>query len=469
MIDRTRKITPLLLICFVLAVVAGSVLKSRVAFSALWQPRLTTTIIKVESVGTVQAIGAEGPAKALVILAADKAHEAQRDALARALASGGSVAVTFDFDAYRASLAKEPSDNDCHYVSDDMKDIGGAVQRRLGLGTYLLPVVAGLGDGASFAYAALAQAPDNTLAGAISLGFEPVLKSDRSYCFDPKLESIGAGQFALTNSTPLPGSWTVIAGASRRNDVETFQRPLEAASFVVAEDEVAARDALVKAALEIGGRGEYGHGGLPVSVLKPRGPAQALAVIFSGDGGWRDIDKSIGEWLADRGVAVVGVDSLRYFWSERTPGQVAHDLDELLGHYGQEFGTTRYAVIGYSFGADMMPYVWPLLSKNAKEHVELISLLGLGLTSDFEITIEGFAGSASAKSRPLPPALARLPLARTQCIYGEDEIADHETSCLVPELTGAEQIQMKGGHHFDDDYNSVAQRIYARLNREVVP
>jgi len=465
MISRVRIVAALLLVCFVIAILAGTALKSRAALSALWRPRLISSIIEIDSIGTVQALSADGPAKALVILAADRAHEAERNALARALAAAGAVAVTFDFDAFRASLAKEPPENDCHYVSDDMKDIASAVQRRLGLGTYLFPIVAGLGDGASFAYAALAQAPDNTLAGAISLGFEPVLKSDRSYCFDPKLKAVGDGHFALTNSAPLPGSWTVIADAANRSAVAAFQRPLETANFVAADDEIAVRDALVQTALEIGGRGEHGQNDLPVSVLKPSGPVQALAVIISGDGGWRDIDKSIGEWLADRGIAVVGIDSLRYFWSERTPGQVAQDLDDLLDHYGRQFGTTRYALIGYSFGADVMPYVWPLLSKNTKGHVELISLLGLGLTSDFEITIEGFAGSASAKSRPLPPALARLPLAQTQCIYGEDEVEDHETSCLAPELTGAEQIRMKGGHHFDDDYDSVAQHIYVRLNR----
>ena len=48
-----------------------------------------------------------------------------------------------------------------------------------------------------------------------------------------------------------------------------------------------------------------------------------MAVIYSGDGGWRDIDKDIAGALQEKGIPVVGVDSLRYFWSEKTPDQVA--------------------------------------------------------------------------------------------------------------------------------------------------
>jgi type IV secretory pathway VirJ component len=42
-------------------------------------------------------------------------------------------------------------------------------------------------------------------------------------------------------------------------------------------------------------------------------------VLISGDGGWASIDKGIAKALVARGVPVAGLDSLRYFWSERTP------------------------------------------------------------------------------------------------------------------------------------------------------
>jgi type IV secretory pathway VirJ component len=84
---------------------------------------------------------------------------------------------------------------------------------------------------------------------------------------------------------------------------------------------------------------------------------KALAVIISGDDRWRDIEMSVGGWLAQRGVAVVGLDSPWYFWSKRDAAEVIADLPLLFDHYGLEFGTKPSAVIEYSFGADVMPNI----------------------------------------------------------------------------------------------------------------
>ena len=81
---------------------------------------------------------------------------------------------------------------------------------------YFFPIIAGTGEGAEVAYAALAQAPANTLAGAISVGFKPVLRSDRTYCFEPPLAPAGEGLFTLRPDAHLPGRWRVIAPEPQR-------------------------------------------------------------------------------------------------------------------------------------------------------------------------------------------------------------------------------------------------------------
>ena len=47
--------------------------------------------------------------------------------------------------------------------------------------------------------------------------------------------------------------------------------------------------------------------------LPAKGGNGQLAIVISGDGGWRDLDKTIAEALQRDGVSVVGIDSLRYF------------------------------------------------------------------------------------------------------------------------------------------------------------
>ena len=69
---------------------------------------------------------------------------------------------------------------------------------------------------------------------------------------------------------------------------------------------------------------------LPLTELPTSYPSPLLAIVVSGDGGWRDLDKVIAEDLSRDGVSVVGWDSLRYFWSYETPEETARDLAAVI-------------------------------------------------------------------------------------------------------------------------------------------
>ncbi len=182
-----------------------------------------------------------------------------------------------------------------------------------------------------------------------------------------------------------------------------------------------------------------------------------MAVIYSGDGGWRDADKRLGEALQLDGVPVVGVDSLRYFWREKTPEQVAADLAMILGYYPQLWGTPKVILIGYSFGADVLPFAVNRQTPAARTSIVQISLLGLAERADFAIQIAGWLGAGpSDAALPVLPEIARLDLSRVQCFYGQEE---EDSLCPTQALSGAEVIAMPGGHHFDGEYEKIAKRI----------
>jgi len=75
-------------------------------------------------------------------------------------------------------------------------------------------------------------------------------------------------------------------------------------------------------------------------------PAGLMAIVLSGDGGWRDLDKTIAEDLQRQGVPVVGWDSLRYFWSRKTPEQTARDLAAVMEAYMDKWKAEKVALIG---------------------------------------------------------------------------------------------------------------------------
>lgn len=202
---------------------------------------------------------------------------------------------------------------------------------------------------------------------------------------------------------------------------------------------------------------------IPDAVVKPSGKATALAIMVSGDGGWQSLEQSIAQSLARRGIAVVGLDSFRYFWSRKDPAQVAADLAYLLDSYGTTLGTRHYAVIGFSFGADILPEVWPLMPRSTRHRVVLVSLLALGRYSDFEVTVATMLSLPTTGSRPLGPALAQLPRDRTQCIYGREEANNRRTSCTLPKLRQWDTVALDGGHVFNGDYEKAAAAIWRRM------
>jgi type IV secretory pathway VirJ component len=91
---------------------------------------------------------------------------------------------------------------------------------------------------------------------------------------------------------------------------------------------------------------------LPLVELRATGtPVGSLAVMLSGDGGWASIDRDIGGALAARGVDVVGLNSLRYFWTRRTPDSATADLDRVLRHYLAAWGAERVLLLGFTRAA----------------------------------------------------------------------------------------------------------------------
>lgn len=376
------------------------------------------------------------------------------EAAARDLAGGGAVVVVVDLAAYRQGLAA--SDDGCHYVVAELEALSQRLQREMGGSAYRSPLVAGIGEGATLAYAALAQAPAATLRGAVAIDPAPVLHTRVPLCAGAASQPAAGGGFAYTAKADLPGDFLLSARTTPAAALAALAASIEDAPPLAAPP-VERLVALVRTAA-LGGDVPPALRDLPLTELPVEKPARLMAVIYSGDGGWRDLDKEIGEALARRGVPVVGVDSLRYFWSRKEPATVARDLAEILDAYGDRWGTKQVVLIGYSFGAAILPFAIDALPPALRERIAGVSLLGLGPRAEFQIQVEGWLGAEPAADAPaVLPALTKLDLARVQCFYGAEE---DDTLCRDPGLEGAERIETKGGHHFDGDYAALAQRIY---------
>jgi type IV secretory pathway VirJ component len=194
---------------------------------------------------------------------------------------------------------------------------------------------------------------------------------------------------------------------------------------------------------------------LPVVEVAATGDDARFAILISGDGGWAGLDKEVAGALAARGIPVAGWDSLRYFWTARTPAGFAADLDRVLRFYAEYWHRSQALVIGYSQGADVLPFALNRLPPASRRLVVHAVFLNLGQNASFEFHVGSWIGNDDTEGLPIRPEAEKLAAATTLCIYGADE-----TDSLCPRLGGAVRpLMLPGGHHFDGDYEALAATI----------
>jgi type IV secretory pathway VirJ component len=414
--------------------------------------------------GSLPLVPPEGEVAGLVFLFSDRTGwNGDLDRAAARLAGIGAAVLEVDLPAYLAALRRS-DDRDCHYLISEIEEASKRVQRELGLNHYLSPILAGTGMGAALAYAALAQAPAVTVAGAASDGLATELDTRLPLCPGAPATPVPTG-FAYGPKAELPGWWRLAVPPAQRAEAERFVADIAQAELVDVPAAAALDERMAALLAEQFGKQDPGAAlqGLPLVELPASEPGDLLAVFYSGDGGWRDLDKQIGGILAAHGIATIGVDSLRYFWQEKTPQQVADDLAAILRHYRSAWGRKYVILLGYSFGAGILPFAVNRLPPSDRATIRQISLLGLEKLALFEFHLTAWLGVGNgADARPVLPEIEKLDPALVQCFYGADE---DDTACTAPEFDRAERIETAGGHHFDGDYAALAEKIMAGAER----
>jgi type IV secretory pathway VirJ component len=411
--------------CFKLAAAASLVMASAAVCA-------TTTTVSGGRYGDVTVTQPAGPLRGFVVLYSPASGWSAADQqTADALAKAGALTVGVDTARYAANLAAKKET--CHQLVGDAEALSHQLERQSQSSRYFAPIVAGTGQGATLAMHVLEQAPSNTVAGAVSVNAERTL--------DARFQ-------------PCPPDSTII-----RDKVPGF---VEQAA--PGNDARARLVALLTPHLQTLSNNDDDVSDLPLIELPAAHPNGLMAVVISGDGGWRDLDKTISLALQKDGVSVIGIDSLRYFWSEKSPAQTSHDLARVMQTYGTRWHAAHIALVGYSFGADVMPFAYNRLPEALRAKVSLIALLGFSPDADFQIRVGGWLGMpASDQALKVQPELTRVPPAIVQCFYGENE---KDTLCPALTKTGIAVIRTSGDHHFGGDYNALERRILDAFRKQ---
>lgn len=187
-----------------------------------------------------------------------------------------------------------------------------------------------------------------------------------------------------------------------------------------------------------------------------------MVVFMSGDGGWAALDKGLGAELQRHGMPVVGWSSLSYYWKKKTPEQATADLVRILSDYQSRWGRQRWLLVGFSFGAEIVPFVINRLPQAYRNSLVGAVMLSPSTASDFEIHVSDMVVHDKAGSYPTLPEVKAIKSLPLLCVQGAD---DDSPVKLCPHLQqpNVTTVTLPGSHHFDDDYGVLYRSIADRL------
>ena len=427
----------------------------------------TARTIEMSEFGEVELQSPIGSAMGFIVAFSGAGGIVESDRIAiRKLTDAGFAVAVIDTGVALRDLDQPHPSRSCVDLSGPLEWLSANVEHSLGWQQYRAPLLFGQGAGGRLAYVALVQSSPRTFAGALSVDFDPHLALRTPFCQLP-FEVGPEGRRALLPSVRLRASWLVGTTAALDTAASQFVAAAHGEMGVqppvlLAPDTVAAAYREGAAMLRTGAtwNGPPSVADLPLVEVAATTTRDLLAIIYSGDGGWRDIDKQVGGIMAAKGIAIVGVDCLHYFWTEKPPAQVGDDLARIITHYMAAWHIRHVILLGYSFGADILPFAYNELPAEIQGKINMISLLSPERAADFEIRILGWLGAAPGSgARPLQPETVRINPTKMQCIFGADDASI--SLCTDPTARTMEVIERPGGHHFDHNYQALAKIVLA--------
>ena len=210
------------------------------------------------------------------------------------------------------------------------------------------------------------------------------------------------------------------------------------------------------------GRSVDGLRHLPLVEERVARPGRTFAFVFSGDGNWAMLVRSLARELAKDGMPTVGLKARTYLLNrKRTPDEVARDVEAVLRAYFAAWSADSVILIGLSRGADLLPFAVRRLPRDLRAKVELLALLSPAATTNFRFYWSDLFGHHHRPDDvPLLPELRAISGMPILVVNGRDD-----PTSLAPILPDglAESVVIDAGHNLARDHGLAAELIRRRI------
>lgn len=413
--------------------------------------------------------------------------------MAKDIAEQGALVLGIDAKTYRNSLSRSAAD--CYYPAADFERLSLMIQKKYKFVTYNKPVLVGYSYGATLIYGILAQAPANTFKGALALGFCPdielkkplckgngltqhVLKPGKSFWLE-RTETLTAPFIVLNGfkdeTCPYEATATFLKGMPM---AELVALPKVGHGFSIADNWLPEFNTAYKkilASASFAARKEAENKELKQQVIQRYSENLPLTIVpavkksnlpmffmISGDGGWTSFDQSLAEALAAKGVPVIGLDAQKYFWDAKTPDGTTTELSKAIQHYKEQFGKEKVALVGYSFGASVVPFIANRLNPVLKSQLRAVLAISPDVAADFEIHIADMLNFGGGKGNyNVLAEMKKLKGTTAVNFFGKAE-GNSIAGKFVKE--GLKVEILPGNHHYGNDFEGLSAALLKNID-----
>lgn len=199
---------------------------------------------------------------------------------------------------------------------------------------------------------------------------------------------------------------------------------------------------------------------VPVVTLNSKDAGKPLIFFISGDGGWKGFTINLAQTLNKKGYSVIGLDAKSYFWTRKTPEQAAHDISTVLFNSLKERKNKSFILMGYSFGADVAPFIQNRLHKELRPGLMHVVLLSPSPKADFEVHLVEMMGLHKSNGLSVADEVNKLSCPVTLIL------GDHDSNQLVmnKKTNNVHSIFLPGNHHFNDNIELLVNSILPEID-----
>jgi type IV secretory pathway VirJ component len=160
--------------------------------------------------------------------------------------------------------------------------------------------------------------------------------------------------------------------------------------------------------------------------------------------------------LNQQGHYITALDARTYFWEKKSPDQTTKDVAAILTGNELIRKAQQLVLIGYSFGADVMPFIVNKMPPNLKGKIKTVVLLSPSTSTDFEIHVSDLLGVGKKRGMDVVTEINRMANQKVVTLFGSEEkgfpLNDIHLRNHCNEV-------LPGGHHFDGNTHEVAKTI----------